>query len=41
MVINCTNYDGLESPMLHPNFVEIGPPVPEEKIFKGFTILVM
>ena len=22
--------------MLHPSFVEVGPPVPEEKIFKGF-----
>ena len=31
------NYDGLESPMLHtPSFVEIGLPVPEKKIFKGF-----
>ena len=32
-VIIWTNYDGPESPM--PSFVEIGPAVPEKKIFEG------
>ena len=27
---------GPESPMLHTSFVEIGPAVPEKKIFEGF-----
>ena len=36
MVIIYLNYDKLESPMLHTKLLEIGPPVPEKKIFKGF-----
>ena len=38
-VIICTNYDGLESPMLHTSFMKIGPPVLEKKIFEGFFTL--
>ena len=34
-VFICTNYDGLESPMLHAKFLEIGPPILEKKIFEG------
>ena len=30
------NYDGPESPILHKFLVEIGPPVPEKKIFIMF-----
>ena len=36
-----TRYDGLESRCYIPSYVEIGPPVPEKKIFwRDFTIYV-
>ena len=34
------NYDGPSSRCNTPSFVEIGPPVPEKKIFMVFTIHV-
>ena len=32
------NYDGPEPQCYIPSFIEIGPPVPEKKIFKVVTI---